>query len=330
MTSFTQRPRFYAFFALCAYLICALTYTGIHGLNARAVRQAVCPAYMTSPPVSSGAQQSEVVVLQGNLWLLPARPLLFPYALSTDRKPRLERFVSAVRSCAPDVVVLQEVFDRRILALMERHLPDYHLVTSGRTDPTSTVNASGLVTLSRHPVGPSDFLEFRTPPMGTKPYEAAARKGALAVDISIGGTMLTVLNLHAYSPSNEAERRITRGQIDEAMAMAARLELEGKRVVVAGDFNIDRPDFALALPTGWSLAQHGPTYVPERNPYSVAGANNTPGNHQRRRAGLGSKTVDLLLTAPRSGVRTSSRVVHQLQVSDHDFVHHTISLAQEQ
>ncbi len=331
MMSFKQRPRFYGFFAVLAYLVCALTYTGVHGLNGRVVRQAECPAFMSPPPPADlGSDAPPVSVLQGNLWLLPARPLLIPYPWSTDRKSRLERLVSTVRACEPDVVVLQEVFDRRIVSLMQRHLPEYAVVTSGRTDPTSTVNASGLLTLSRHPVGDSDFLEFATPPMGTKPYEAVARKGALAVDISVGGTSLTVLNLHAYSPSNEEERRITRRQIDQAMAMASRLESEGKRVVVAGDFNIDRPDFTSGLPRGWAVADHGPTYVPRRNPYSVAGANNTPGNHQNRRDGRGTKTVDLFVTAPRAGVHTSSRVVHQLRVSDHDFIHHTVSFAQEQ
>jgi hypothetical protein len=95
-------------------------------------------------------------------------------------------------------------------------------------------------------------------------------------------------------------------------------------VLVGGDFNIVRDELAARLPVGWAMSQHGPTYDPSRNPYTVQGANDTEGNRQNRRLGQGTKAIDFLLSAPAAGVRVSSRVLDTLVVSDHQFLQHVV------
>jgi endonuclease/exonuclease/phosphatase family metal-dependent hydrolase len=284
---------------------------------------ASCPA--TFEAREELAEGGGLTILQGNLWMLPVRPLLVPFEFATDRPARLERLIAAVHACRPAVVLLQEVFERSAVDLLEQHLPDYEVMTSGETDFTGTVNSSGLVTLTRLRVDGARFQAFAPLPPGHTTYEVMARKGILATEVRTDDFEATVLNVHLYGSRHPAEAPVRRAeQLAEVLSLVADLEQDGRRVLVGGDFNIVREDLASRLPDGWAMSQHGPTYDPSRNPYAVQGANDTAHHWQQRLERIGGRAIDFLLTPPSARVRLSSQVLDDLVVSDHQFIHHTV------
>lgn len=341
MISIRKRPRLAALFVVALYVFAGLTVTDVQSVEFDAEGPGRCPAQMTvdgavrapdgTVPVEDAAGEasapaaiSAFTVLQGNLWMLPNRPLLMPYGFSTDRRERLGRLVRAIRACRPAVVLLQEVFERSMVEVLMRHFPDYRVATSGETDFTGMVNASGLVTLTRLPVTAVRFHPFDRLPGGSKAIEAIARKGILEVEVADRDFEGTLLNLHLYAPRHDGEREIARGQLERAVMVARDAEGRGRRVLLAGDFNLGRDELAASLPAEWTLSEHGPTYDPVANPYTVEGANDTPGNHRDRRLGRGVRTIDFLATPSTAGIRLRSRVVDSLLLSDHHFLHHTV------
>jgi endonuclease/exonuclease/phosphatase family metal-dependent hydrolase len=314
VTFVRQRPFRCLGVALVLYLLVGLRVSGVRSLDIAEDASVDCPA------VDAGADAA-LTVLQGNLWMLPARPLLAPFAASTDRGARLERLVHAIRTCQPAVVILQEVFDRSMVALIAEHLPDYRAVSSGKTDFTRTMNASGLLTLTRLPVEDVRYRAFSPLPSGSRFYEVMARKGVLAVDVDVGGFAATILNVHLYGarvPADVAPEN-RRKQLDEVLALAREMEAQGRRVLVGGDFNLPREQLALELPDGWRISQHGPTYDPAQNPYTGQGPNKYLNQDDRA-----PRTIDFLLTAPGAGLELSSQILTTLVVSDHELLHHVV------
>lgn len=328
MTIVRHRPRLCTVCALFLYIAAGFSCGGIGALEVPLSPPEACLALPTAEaPSAVGDEGTTFSVLQGNLWMLPVRRLLVPYDFSTDREQRLERFIEAVRSCEPEVILLQEVFERSVVSKLEAHLPGYTVLTSGASDFTGTFNASGLVTLSRLPAGNPRYREFSALPPGSRPYEFMARKGVLAVDVEVGGVATTILNVHLYGSSfPESAVRTRLNQLAEVLALVRGLEAADLRVLVGGDFNIARDDLASTLPDGWQVSEHGPTYDPSRNHYTVQGANDTAANHEDRRLGRGARTIDLLLGAPLSGVELASTVVDSLLVSDHQLVYHLVTM----
>jgi endonuclease/exonuclease/phosphatase family metal-dependent hydrolase len=285
--------------------------------------RASCPAAFEAR--EELAERGGVTILQGNLWMLPVRPLLVPFEFATDRPARLERLISAVHACRPAIVLLQEVFERSAVDLLERHLPDYEVVTSGEADFTGTVNSSGLVTLTRLRVEGARFQAFAPLPLGHTTYELMARKGILTTRVRTDDFEATVLNVHLYGSRHPAEAPIRRAeQLAEVLRLVSDLEQDGRRVLVGGDFNIAREELASRLPDGWAMSQHGPTYDPGRNPYAVQGANDTAHHWEQQLHEVGGRAIDFLLTPPSARVRLSSQVLDDLVVSDHQFIHHTV------
>jgi endonuclease/exonuclease/phosphatase family metal-dependent hydrolase len=283
--------------------------------------EGVCPAHTLRAKDARGS----LTILQGNLWMLPFRPLLVPFEFATDRPARLERLVGAVTTCRPAIVLLQEVFELSAVELLARHLPDYQVLTSGETDFTGTINSSGLVTLTRVPVDDTRFQPFAHLPLGHTAYEVMARKGILATRVVSKDFEGTVLNVHLYGSRHPAEAPVRRGeQLREVLDLVESLEASGQRVLIGGDFNIAREELQTKLPAGWAVSQHGPTYDPRLNPYTAQGANDTPANRQRRIVGAGARAIDFLLSPPSAGVHLVSQVLDGLLVSDHQFIHHTV------
>lgn len=315
MTLVRERPLFCAGCTLVLYLLLGLHVGGIRSLELPEDAHVECPT-------GDGGTGPALTVLQGNMWMLPARPLLVPFTPSTDRKARLERLVHAIQTCRPAVVILQEVFDRSMVNLIARHLPEYQAVTSGKTDFTRTMNASGLLTLTRLPVEDVRFHSFAALPRGSRFYEMMARKGMLAVDVEADGLTTTIFNVHLYGARVPADASATRSsQLGEVLELARALEEEGRRVLVGGDFNIRREQLTTKLPSGWAISEHGPTYDPTRNPYTERGANKHLNLDDRA-----ARTIDFLLAAPHAGLKVSSDVLHAITVSDHELLHHVVSM----
>lgn len=310
---------------LLAYLIVGLSFTDLDAVEVSAEMPCTVPMLAAALDNGSGddGMAGRLTILQGNFWMLPTRPLLVPYAFSTDREERLTSLVALVRACRPAVVTLQEVFDVSVLDALVESLPEYAVHTSGVTDARGSINTSGLATLTRVPAHPRAFETFEAPPVGAKLIERLGRKGYLAVDVAVPGHHVTVVNTHLYASRDTAETRITRDQLSQVLAFVAREEAGGARVLLSGDFNIERDELAGEL-MAWAFSAHGSTYDPARNPYTVQGANDTDPNHQDRSAGRGTRTVDFLMVRPELEGALESVVLHEPVLSDHQFLAHVV------
>ncbi len=331
MTFILLRQRLAIFLGLFVYLLAGLTVTDLQSLQVVTEPAPACPASLLAEVGEAGGAPGGpegapvLTVIQGNAWMLPTRPLLLPYAFSTDRKERLEALVDMVRGCRPDVVLLQEVFETAVVDLLIRRLPDYRVITSGESDITGTVNASGLVTLTRLPAGNVRFHEFSRLPPRAKTIERLGRKGFLAVDVVAPGFRGSIVNLHLYASRDATEAGISSDQLTEVVTFAEAERRADRRVLVAGDFNLTDEEMAGLLPEPWQVSRHGPTYDPRRNRYTVEGANNTPGNHEDRRLGRGVKTVDHLINPDTAWLRVRSGVLDRVPLSDHYFLQHVVA-----
>lgn len=320
---FRKRPRLLTAMGFGTYLFAGLTVTGLDGAPL-ALRDEPCPAPLLDGANSSG--EPVLRVLQGNAWMLPSRPLLLPRDFSTDRRERLERLVGTIRSCRPEVVLLEEVFEADLVRLLERSLPEYDVFTSGETDFTGTVNASGLVTLARVPVDRVEFRPFRSLPADAQAIERLGRKGFLSVTVDAPGFRGNLVNVHLYAYRDAQEERLTRAQLGELLRWVRSEEAAGRWSLVGGDFNLERDDAAAVVAPRWRVSEHGPTYDPPGNPYTVTGSNDRPEKHAERAEGRNVRTIDYLLNTEPERLRVRSGVLDQLPLSDHYFLEHRVTL----
>ena len=304
------------------YLLVGFTTSDLQPLELRAADLVHCP--VTGEPDTAPGSPQGFTVLQGNACMLPARPLLLPRAFSIDRRERLERLVETVRACRPTVVMLQEIFETTMVRRLAEHLPEYRVIVSEASDITGTFNASGLVTLSRLPVAERTFRDFGPLPAGSSTIEALARKGFLAVRIDPPEFSGTLLNLHLYASRDEGEVSITERQLGEVVRWVEdRVGHADDELLLVGDFNLPEARLRDLLPAGWRISRHGPTFEPQRNPYTVQGSTDTRETHRERQLGV-VRTIDFLVTPPGSPSRVRSEVLDTLRLSDHHFLHHTL------
>ena len=311
-----ERPRLVSAVGLGVYLLLGFTTPAIRPGTAVAQTVERCPA----PAFAAVPAGERMTILQGNAWMLPSRPLLLPFQFSTDGRERAERLVQVVRSCRPGIVLLEEVFEGAIVDLLERSLPEYRVFTSGGTDFTGTVNASGLVTLSRLPVERVVFQPFAALPADAQAIEKLGRKGFLAVEVDAPGFSGVVVNLHLYAHRQAAEVPITRRQLAEVVAFARAQEATGRGVLLGGDFNLDRADLEAGLPDGWTASLHGATYDAGANPFASAGWN-------RGAASSRVRTIDFLVNSSPAATTVRSAVLDRVPLSDHWFLEHEVVAA---
>jgi endonuclease/exonuclease/phosphatase family metal-dependent hydrolase len=312
-----ERPRLVASLGFGAYIAAGLMVTGLPA-NPVPVGAGGCSAPLLGTPETDSPPSLRV--LQGNAWMLPERPLLLPYSFSVERRERLERIVRTVRACQPDVVLLQEVFEARLVDVLARSLPDYTVYTSSATDVTGTVNASGLVTLARVPVEAVRFHAFADLSSDAQAVERLGRKGFLGVTVDAGGFYGEVVNLHLYAFRDPSDARHTLAQLEEVLAHARAARAQGRVVLVGGDFNLDRAQLERAAPD-WVLSEHGPTFDPIENAYATAGVNEGSAG---RASDARVRTIDYLLTSTTSAVSVRSAVLRDLALSDHYFLAHRV------
>ncbi|MBW3533819.1 MAG: endonuclease/exonuclease/phosphatase family protein [Gemmatimonadetes bacterium] len=308
---------------MCVWAVVGVTTAGVQPIDPqeRPVGDAgACPATLLEDPRAGGG----LTVLQGNFWMLPTRPLLVPYAFSTDRMQRLERLIETVARCRPMVVVLQEVFDWSVLRALAESLPEYRVVTSGRTGFMGHLNVSGLLTLSRVPVGDTRFHGFGRLPDEASTVEKLGGKGFLVSEIDAPGFRGNLVNLHLYASRDALEATVTRKQLAEVLAFVRREERLGRPTLLVGDFNLSRSEMEGLLPTAWTLSSHGPTYDRLTNPYTAEGANGGLPWKQAPSHTDAVRAIDFLVASGMTPVRIRSRVLNQLPLSDHHFLQHVV------
>ena len=205
----------------------------------------------------AAASDSVLTILNGNLWMLPG-------GLSVDKEERIDRFISYVKQLMPHVITLQEIWTTDLVAYLESRLPEFQVVASGKG---GTVNAAGLVTLSRVPSDSSAFSAFPVAEDASL-LEKQARKGYLTVRMKTPAFSASVVNTHLYSPTCQEDHTLVAEQFNTLKQIDA-----GHNTFIVGDLNLAQRDFE-RLNKSFFLTENDTSYtVDPHNKYRGRGSN---------------------------------------------------------
>ncbi len=240
------------------------------------------------------ASDSALTILNGNLWMLPAR-------FSTDKEERIDRFVAYARSLMPHVITLQEVWTKNQVKYLKKWFPEYRVHTPGGRGP---FNKAGLVTLTRIPTDSVAFAAFEVG-RGASRLERKAGKGYLTVRLA-GSIKACIINTHLYAPTNQREQAFALKQFNTLKRLAP----NGDYFIV-GDLNLTQKTFERVNDSFFATERDTAYTVDAANVYRSRGANSDKEKH--------SYKVDRLLMphayADRFVLR--SMLIREPVVSDH-------------
>lgn len=155
--------------------------------------------------------------------------LAWPWTM--HKQKRLNSLVEFVKKENFDIVCLQEIWRSKDAKKILSGLSEYNYYIEAKR----MKNPSGLVILSKFPLGEGSYLPF-----GTVDYEEVVfRKGMLIADcIFPSGESVRIINTHLYTTLRPLNSRIWSRQIAELYSA-----LNNNRTIVFGDFNYHYPNF---------------------------------------------------------------------------------------
>jgi sphingomyelin phosphodiesterase 2 len=167
-----------------------------------------------------------------NTWALP-------WKLSYDVEARMQFIAAAIAELQPDVVTLQELWNRSA----SRRLIDA-LRRSGLrhqwTDGLGLGNG-GLAFASRYPISHARFTRFRVQgrPERVRHGDYYGGKGFVEAMVDLGGQSVTVVNTHLHSRHvSSAPHLYTAERTAQAVELAVAMKHAASPCVIAGDFNM--------------------------------------------------------------------------------------------
>jgi endonuclease/exonuclease/phosphatase family metal-dependent hydrolase len=163
---------------------------------------------------------------------LCGRSLLKPAGFIAERFDRLPESILALD---PDIVTLQEVYDRRHKETLAARLAPAYPYAAISPQRRPSILPPSLLTLSKWPLRNLGFHRFRAMPIAEKLVD---NKGFHLCSISSPSGDVLIANVHATSggmrhPEDATSDRIRERQIDELLAGVS----SAAPVVLAGDFN---------------------------------------------------------------------------------------------
>ena len=183
--------------------------------------------------------QEDFKVLTWNVQLLPRTLSPFSAALRKGQKVRLPKIAEACQNSAYDLVLLQEVFDRRLSRRLRRSLrQDYPYQYKPRRRPFRL--SSGLLILSRQPFELVERGFFR-PRSGV---DAIASKGYVLIELLHQGKKIQVMNTHLQADDYPKAVRKRQAQTQVLAQVLNRWQKEAVPQLLAGDLNTIKSDSA--------------------------------------------------------------------------------------
>jgi endonuclease/exonuclease/phosphatase family metal-dependent hydrolase len=131
----------------------------------------------------------------------------------------------------PDIILLQEVWDKTSILEIARLLPEYNLSFKS----SQLYNKSGLLTLCKYKILQSEFVAFPLS-LQHKIEELLAQKGFLKINIEVGGQKIAVFNTHLYSSAPWHAYRPTIKQVRILQDFV--IKYDNKLKILGGDFNL--------------------------------------------------------------------------------------------
>ena len=171
------------------------------------------------------AVQGELLLLNGNTWLVPM------YA--PDHRQRLHAIADYVHALPvlPHVITFQEVWRRKRVEEVRELFPEYSAYTSGKLWNVAGMkfNESGLVTLVRFDVEVVDVAYTLIDREMLVRYNRLVGKGSLATSVVHAGHLYRIANVHLPNTMNGRFLELTEASLRF-------LNIDG---IIAGDLNLE-------------------------------------------------------------------------------------------
>lgn len=181
--------------------------------------------------------------------IYPVYRLLFDCDGNTKVANRIEKIAESLRSSNADIVMLSEMWDVESVIRMHRLLKDLYPYSISSECIASnicftnnmlikypfidTINASGLMMLSKYPIDKVEFTAFRD----KQHAELLVKKGFLISTIIVGGAQLGVISTHVQAYNYAKTRQSNLRQIIHGIAQY-RQKNPNNPVIALGDFNV--------------------------------------------------------------------------------------------
>lgn len=195
-------------------------------------------ALPTPLAAQNGPNLDKLQILTWNVFLRP-RHLFW----NDDQLGRAVDIVEALRDQYFDVLVLQEVFDKRSTDLIIDGLKDLYpyFVRPVRRNPLNLT--SGVLILSRHAIDKIDRFVYRQ----CAGSDCFADKGAVLVEFSKGGRTFQVIGTHAQAESGRKYEQIRALQYaDIREKLIEQHRRPGVPQIIVGDMNTECVDESMA------------------------------------------------------------------------------------
>lgn len=187
---------------------------------------------------------------------------LLPLFLSPKNNSRTDNIISVIKRESPDIIALQEIWEKSAVNKIKRELRDYSFIDC----QNSFFNKGGLLTGIRDKkiLATSNFF---TLPAQASIVEKLGCKGYQTLRLPNNKIFI---NTHLYAPTNEAAKTFT----FEQFKMLSRL-FEYESGILAGDLNIEQGDF-LRINSVFKYTKTNSFTLSKKNKYANSYLNNTP------------------------------------------------------
>lgn len=180
------------------------------------------------------AQTKDTIsIMTWNIYMLP-RPLVWSH-----QSQRADSMINILNQEDVDVLVLQEVFDRKAKKKLRSGLKKRYPYSAGPGHSPFLKQSSGVMIFSRFPIYYDEFLPFKE----CEAVDCWAKKGALYAEIFVNNQKkIQVIGTHMQSKTGFLYNYTRNQQLKSIYKMSKMNKEEGVPIVYAGDFNISESD----------------------------------------------------------------------------------------
>jgi len=225
-----------------------------------------------------------------NMWLLPIR-------FSKHNGQRVKKLIHFVKKLNPDIITLQEIWQKKHIKTLKKHLKEYHLTLH----KTRFWNKSGLVVLSKEkPVKQEYFAFKKIKERGI--YNRIAPKGVLVVHFK---KEIVIYNTHLHHRTDGEKIKVAYGEFN----LVKKRIKKSKTSILCGDLNLTKTQFDKINKGFFLHAEDSQNTFSKKNPFFK--------KWWEKKMPQGNKKIDYIVIRTNKKFLYKSRTIKNPVMSDH-------------
>jgi phospholipase C len=183
--------------------------------------------------LSFSQKKDTIAIVTWNIYMRPRM------VMHDDQIERAKEIVNAVLNDTMDIIVFEEIFDRKARNIIAKGLHSVYPYSVGPGKGGFLKLSSGVMILSKYPIEGSSIVYFNT----CKKADCLARKAVVCTSIRLNDQKkINLLGTHLQAIEGEDYRKIRSRQIDIMRKTAEANQQKQIPIIYAGDFNISTSD----------------------------------------------------------------------------------------